>query len=205
MTAASIAVPRRMNFEEFLQWARSQTEDVSAELVEGNVEFMSPVSAEHQSLGAFLLAILFELADSRQLGRVFYESFVMRAGPQTGREPDILFVATHNLHRLRENHLEGPADLVIEIVSPESRTRDRVTKRAEYERLGVPEYWVLDQAQREALFYQLQADGTYRLVAADEQNIYRSSAMPDLWIDVGWLWQSPLPTLLSILRHWQLI
>lgn len=203
MAASPTVMPRSLTFEEYLQWA--QAENVAAELVEGAIEFMSPVSAGHQSLGAFLVAILFALVDSRQLGRVFYESFVMRAGLQTGREPDIFFVAAHNLHRLRENYLEGPADLVIEIVSPESRTRDRVTKRAEYERLGVPEYWVLDQARTEALFYQLQADGTYRLVPADEQNIYRSIAMPGLWIDVNWLWQNPLPMLLSVLRQWQLI
>ena len=205
MTAVSIAPPRNLTFEEFLQWAHTQTDDSRAELVEGTVEFMSPVSAEHQNLGAFLLAILFALADSRQLGRVFYESFVMQAGPRAGREPDILFVAASNLHRLRANYLEGPADLVIEIVSPESRTRDRVTKLAEYERLGVPEYWVLDQAQREALFYQLGEDGAYRFAAPDAQGIYHSPAMPGLWIDVSWLWQSPLPTLLSVLRQWQLI
>lgn len=38
-----------------------------------------------------------------------------------GREPDLLFVSKGHLHRLKETYLEGPADLIIEIVSAESR------------------------------------------------------------------------------------
>ena len=205
MTATASTVAREMTFEEFLAWALTADESVKAELVEGEIEFMSPVSETHQSLSVFLLSLLNALVSSGNLGRVFFESFLMKMGGRAGREPDILFVATANLHRLRENYLDGPADLIIEIVSPESRKRDKVTKLAEYQRIGVPEYWVLDQARAEALFYQLQADGTYRLVPADANNIYHSAIVPGLWINVNWLWQNPLPSILDVLREWQLI
>jgi Uma2 family endonuclease len=205
MTTLPLTLPRNLNFDEYLAWALKQEDNAKAELVEGEIKFMSPVSEAHQSLSVFLLSLLNALVSSHNMGRVFFESFVMKLGARAGREPDILFVATANLHRVRENFLDGPADLIIEIVSPESRTRDKVTKLAEYQRLGVSEYWVLDQARTEALFYQMQEDGTYHLVPADENNIYRSIVVPGLWINVNWLWQNPLPSILDVLRQWQLI
>ena len=64
--------------------------------------------------------------------------------PHSAREPDVLFLAKEHLGRLRDSHIEGPADLVVEIVSKESRGRDRGEKFYEYGEGGVPEYWLLD-------------------------------------------------------------
>jgi Uma2 family endonuclease len=202
-TAVSSSPPRNMTFEEFLTWAFKQNDRV--ELVDGKVEYMSPVSLAHQELTRFLLTLMIMLADTRQLGQVFFEDFLMKTGPHTGREPDIIFVAADHLDRVQETFLNGPGDLCIEVVSPESQTRDRKTKLAEYRRLGVPEYWVLDPEQREALFYQLQADGDYLPVSPDSDNVYRSRSMPGLWIKIDWLWQRPLPALLEILKQWGVV
>ena len=206
MTAAQLAsVPRNMTFEEFLEWALKLEEDTHVELVEGKVEFMSPVTVAHQRLGRLLLVVLSFLVEKQQLGEVFYERLLMKVSGNTGREPDILFLATENLSRLRHTYLDGAADLAIEIVSASSSRQDRTTKRDEYEQRGVREYWVLDQAKTEALFYQLQADGLYQLVPADAQGRYQSFVVSGLWINVNWLWQNPLPTQEIILKQWGLL
>lgn len=73
----------------------------------------------------------------------------MKTGPTLpGREPDLLFLARENLDRLKAPYLEGPADLAVEIVSSESRLRDRGEKLAEYEAGGVREDWILDPGQQ---------------------------------------------------------
>lgn len=201
-------VPHNLTFEEFLEWAsarEARDERPKVELVDGEVEFMSPLSVVHQQIGRFLLTLLSLLVETYQPGEVFYESFLMKVGAKGGREPDILYLAEANRHRLRDNYLDGPADLVIEIVSPDGGRRDRIVKRDEYQRRGVEEYWVIDPLKSEAIFYQLQEDGTYRNVAPDEYGIYRSIVIPALWIDVNWLWQNPLPAQTSILRQWGVI
>jgi Uma2 family endonuclease len=111
--------------------------------------------------------------------------------PRSGREPDLLFVAEEHLTRLGNTYLDGPADLAVEVISPESVGRDRGEKFFEYEQAGVPEFWLLDPAHRRAEFYQLGDDGLYQLVAADEAGIYRSRVLPGFWLRVAWLWEPP--------------
>jgi Uma2 family endonuclease len=191
--------PLRMTYDEFLEWAN---EDTRAEWVNGEVVWMSPVSEEHQDLGLWLVQIVPGFVDAHRLGKVRYESFQMKTAPHLpGREPDLLFVANEHLTRLKRTYLEGPADLVVEIVSPDSRARDRGDKYAEYEAGGVPEYWILDQPRKQAEFNLLGPDGRYHLAPIGEDGIFRSRALPGFWLKVEWLWQDPLPGVREVLRQ----
>ncbi|MEE8583406.1 MAG: Uma2 family endonuclease [Acidobacteriota bacterium] len=206
MKAASpaIAAPSstsRVSYQDFL----AQSELTRAEWVDGRVIELTSPPDRHQDLASFLTALLRVFAEARQLG-VVRPTFQMKTGPSLpGRQPDILFVGARNTSRIRKNHLEGAADLAIEIVSPESRSRDHEEKFNEYEQGGVGEYWLIEAARREAQFYRLGEDGQYHLAALQEGTVFRSSALPGLWLNVEWLWQNPLPPVLSVLKEWQLL
>jgi Uma2 family endonuclease len=194
--------PGKLTYEEFLAWA---DEDTWAEWVNGEVIILSPASDVHQNLVGFLSALLRLFVEAHQLGVVRFAPFQMKTGPDLpGREPDIIFVAREQLARLHDAYLEGPADLVVEVISPDSRARDRGEKFYEYEQGGVREYWLLDYLRRQAEFYQLGADGIFRLVPVGEDGSYRSAVLEGLWLNVEWLWQEPLPPLMSVLREWRL-
>jgi Uma2 family endonuclease len=105
------------------------------------------------------------------------------------------FLSSVHADRVTDYWIDGPADLVVEIVSPESRERDYHEKLAEYEAAGVPEYWLIDPLQSAARFYQLGADGRYQLAAVGEDGIYTSREAPGFRLRVSWLWQRPLPTI----------
>ena len=198
-----VKVPSKLNYEEFLAWC---DEDTWAEWVDGEVIMLSPASKRHQELADFLTRVLGIFVEVRDLGVMLSAPFQMKTGPDLpGREPDILFIAKENLGRLKETHLEGPADLVIEIVSPESRLRDRGEKFAEYELGGVREYWLIDPEREEADFYRLDERSRYRLNEPDREGIYRSHVVPGFWLKVDWLWQEPLPPVLEVLRELKLI
>lgn len=201
---AEIRVPvKRMTFQEFLDWCN---EDVWAEWVRGEVIELSPASRRHQELLDFLVKVLGIFVEARDLGILLPAPFSMKLEPtQSAREPDLLFVARDHEDRLKNTYLDGPADLVVEIVSPESRLRDRGEKFAEYELGGVQEYWLLDPTEQRADFYLLGPDGRYERCRIDEQGIYRSTVLPDFPLSVSWLWQQPLPRVLDILRQLQLI
>lgn len=191
-----------ISYETFL--ARGD-EDSRAEWVDGKVIPMSPASQRHQKLAALLTSLLLAFAETYDLGLVIAAPFQMKLGPEaSGREPDILFVSKANLERLKKNRLEGPADLAVEIISPESRARDRGEKFYEYEQGGVTEYWLIDPDREQAEFYRLDTRGIYQLVPLTN-GVFESQVLPELKLDTVWLWQDPLPTLLSILKLWKLV
>jgi len=191
--------PESVSYEEFLAWA---DEDTLAEWVDGEIIMTSPASNLHQDHARFLTAVLSVFVEVHALGVIRPAPFQMKLAQ--GREPDLLFVAAEHLPRLRETYLDGPADLVIEIVSPESRARDRGAKFYEYESGGVSEYWLLDPQRNWAEFYHLEA-GRYRLVFAHEEGQFRSTVLPGFWLRVEWLWQQPLPPVLDVLRELGLV
>jgi Uma2 family endonuclease len=190
----------RMSYEEFLEWCG---EDTWAEWVDGEVIVLSPASDRHQDLVRFLTAVLSVFIETRELGIVRPAPFQMKL--EQGREPDVLFVAHEHLDRLKENYLDGPADLVIEIASPDSVERDRGAKFVGYEAGRVREYWLIDPLRERAEFYQLDEEGFYRPVSPDVEGVYRSQVVSGFWLKVEWLWQEPLPRVLDILREMKLI
>jgi Uma2 family endonuclease len=167
---------------------------------------MAPISNQHQDVGVFLLKILPLYLDYNPLGILRYEPFQMKTGPGLpGRSPDILFVAKPNKKRLRKHFVDGPADLVIEIVSPESRGRDRGEKFFEYEKGHVQEYCIIDPERRHAEFYVLGKDKIYKAAVIDHTGIFHSTVIRGLWSKVAWLWKRPLPSRFAVLKQWKLI
>ena len=201
-TAPTIqAPPHFASFEAFIEWV---DEDVSAEYIAGEVEFMSPVSLPHQDLTVFLTTVLSFFIESQSLGKLLIAPFKVKLNDGYGPEPDLAFVTTANKERLKKNYLDGAPDLVIEIISPESFNRDRGKKFLAYETAGVPEYWLIDPWRKQAEFYQLDENGYYQLQLL-ENGRYHSRTLAGLALPVQWLWQNPLPKIKDALQEWQLL
>ena len=195
---------RRLSYDDFLREAPADGR--SREWVDGRVIELSPASDRHQDLQGFLIALLRHWVEAKRCGVVRSQPFQMKTGAHlAGREPDVLFLASEHLDRLRENHLAGPADLAVEIVSPDTRRHDTVEKLREYEEGGVREYWLIDHKPRRFEMRVLENDGRYRLMEPDADGVMRSRILEGLWLRSDWLWQKPLPPLLSILKEWKLV
>ncbi|HLJ54837.1 MAG TPA: Uma2 family endonuclease [Chthonomonadaceae bacterium] len=208
-----LALPyRRMTYQEFLDWA---DEDVHAEWVDGAVEYthlsIDPdtqeltmsVSRTHTKIGKFLIRLLESWIEDTQAGELQYAPFQMKTGPDLpGREPDVFFVATEHLDRLREKYLDGPADAVFEIVSADSVTRDHLWKRSEYESGGVREYWIIDPLKKEALLYSLGADGRYARIDLESDGRLHSRVMPGVAFSPEWFWRPRPPAASEVLPSW---
>lgn len=192
----------KMTYEEFLAWYDGR----HAEWVDGEVILMSPVSTQHQLLVGFLAALIQLWVEDQQLGQVLTAPFQMKLALRpSGREPDILFIARERAALLTDRYLDGGADLAIEVISPDSRTRDRRDKYHEYEQAGVREYWVLDPSRSQAEFFRLNSHGVYERMLVDADGIFRSHVLAGLWLKIDWLWQEPLPPLMSVLKEWGLV
>jgi len=190
--------PGKVTFEEFLEWA---DEDTWAEWINGEAIMVSPASDKHQEISNWLLTVLWMYIEAHDLGWLRSAPFLMRLSPTIAREPDLLFVTGEHLARVEETYLDGPADLAIEIVSPDSIARDRGEKFVQYEAGGVSEYWLIDPLRQQAEFYQLADDGRYRLALPEPDGFYHSRAVAGFRLRPDWLWQEPLPKVLAIARE----
>lgn len=191
----------KMTYEEFLAFGEDTTH---AEWVNGEAVILMPPTMRHQDVLRFLSELISLFAQYFGSGKVFFAPFEMKlTSLGSSREPDMLFVAKQHLDRLTPKRLEGPADLVVELISTESTHRDRVDKYDEYEAAGVREYWLIDPrpGHNRAFFYQLDAGSRYQQIALDEAGRYHSSVLPNFYLQVGWLWQDELPATLDVLRQ----
>jgi Uma2 family endonuclease len=201
--ASAEAFSGAISYEEFLSWPGDHHH---VEWVNGRIVLMSPVTKSHESIRGFLYSLIKLFVEARRFGEVYSEPFQMKTGPDLpGRAPDVFFVASEHLSRVKPLNLEGPADLVVEIISPGSRAADRGDKFYEYEQGGVPEYWLLDPERQQAEFYLRGEDGIYRLAPVGGDGIYRSKVLSGLWLKVEWLWQPLPPPIMEILREWGLL
>jgi Uma2 family endonuclease len=190
----------KMTYEEFLDWC---DEDRIVEWVNGDVIMASPASAKHQRIGSFLEHILYNYVESRQLGETFRAPFQMKLD-FSGREPDIIYISSSHIDQIKKVYMEGPADMVVEIISTESRKRDRKDKFAEYESAGITEYWLIDPIRERAEFYRLGEDNLYHLVLISNDGIYRSEVISGFWLNINWLWKEPLPRISEVIKELEL-
>jgi Uma2 family endonuclease len=179
-----------VRYEDFL----AQYEGQHVEWINGAVIKMPTVGPKHNRLTRFCIVLLDDFLDLSGLGGdIFHDPMVMKTSPDLpGRAPDIFILLPHKKQFIRESEVAGPADLVIEIVSPGSQRQDRVDKHREYELGGIPEYWLIDPIREETLFHQLNERGVYDLIAPDRNSIYHSRVLPKFKIDLRIFWQDPL-------------
>jgi len=194
-----IARPRmpRMSEREFVDWC---TPGTWAEWVDGEVILMSPVRFRNAELAAFLLHLLREFVDELELGTVVTEPFQVRFGRmKRRRSPDVFYISNARRRQIREYHLEGPADLIIEVVSPWTQSVDRRDKFFEYQSAGVKEYWIVDPQSQTVEVYALGRSRRYSLVE-DESGLVRSKVLAGFFVRPQWLWRDPLPKVSPLVR-----
>jgi Uma2 family endonuclease len=193
----------RITYEEFLERYMGGEH---VEWVDGEVVQVPAVTNTHADINLFLASLLRFALDFSKRGVVRTEPYNMKPGPNLpGRSPDMLVVTSEHLSRVREDHLEGPADVVFEIVSDSSRTTDCVHKYGEYQAGGVREHWIVDPERQTLRLLTLGPDAVFHEVASRQDGAYHSTVLPGIWIDPQWLWSKPLPSTPDVLRLWGLL
>lgn len=147
-----------------------------AELIDGQIYYMSPPSIKHQRILSFLhLEIGNYIRANKGNCEVFPAPFAVFPFADDSKylEPDISVVCDKN--KLNDYGCNGAPDWIIEIVSPGSRPMDYYTKLSLYRSAGVREYWIVDPIKQTILVYDMEHDAApiiYSFSDTVKVNIY---------------------------------
>ena len=125
-----------------------EADDKRYELIDGELILAPSPVTQHHRISRNLRRALDEFVEPQSLGELFYAPMDVVLSDHDVFQPDILFISNNRLHIIGDRNIQGAPDLVIEILSPSTETRDRDIKLEQYLRFGVREYWLIDPQER---------------------------------------------------------
>jgi Uma2 family endonuclease len=156
------------------------------EFTDGFVEFLPVPTTTHQRIVLFIVDLLNAFAAVQNVGEALFAGIRVRLWNGKYREPDVVFMLAGHAARITDDYWDG-ADLVMEVVSgsDDDRHRDLVTKRDEYARAGIPEYWIVDPELGQITVLTLEGTAyiAYGTFTSGEQA--KSKLLPGFTVDVS--------------------
>ncbi|MBI3359091.1 MAG: Uma2 family endonuclease [Nitrospirae bacterium] len=177
------AVVVKFTYEDYLLFPQDGKRH---ELIDGE-HFMSPAPKTfHQSILGHLFTAFSNFLKQSKLGKVFMAPTDVVLSDLDVVEPDLLFIASANLHFITENNIQGAPDLVVEVLSPSSRKTDEMIKRKLYQQYGVQEYWIVDPELQMVKIYRMTESGYVRTaeLSSEKNEILTTPLLPGMEIEL---------------------
>ena len=182
------------------QWTEDDYLDITdstnrlVELVDGRLEVLPMPTIGHQLIVMFLCDVLREFVKPRNLGVVIFAALRVRLRERNIREPDVVFKTREHLDPQADRYWEK-ADLVMEVVSADAKSRERdwVVKRQEYAQAGIAEYWIVDPQQQRVVVLRLDGDHYVTHSEAGANGEVCSALLAGFAVDAAHIWAAAKP------------
>jgi Uma2 family endonuclease len=155
------------------------------ELMRGELVLSPSPRSSHQIIIGQLFCV-FQSVEKRGGGLSILSPMDVILSDDTILQPDLLYVSKIRRGIIGER-VNGPPDVVVEVLSPRAERRDRVQKLALYAEYGVPEFWIVDQSAQWIEFLILK-EGAY-VVTQPAEGRYQSPRLPEVEIDLANFWK----------------
>lgn len=160
----------RLTYDDYL---RFPDDGLRHEIIEG-AHYVTPTPViRHQRILLRLSYLLQSHLESHPIGEILFAPVTVLLSEFNVFEPDLLYLSNERRAQLTPRNLQGAPDVVVEILSPSTRSRDLRLKRDVYERSGVAEYWVIDPDKDVVDVFRRPAAGTF----ADAIRFERTSTL----------------------------
>lgn len=160
-------------------------EGTACQIITGEL-VMSPAPIPLHQMVILELSIQMSLfVKKEQTGRVFVSPIDVRLNERSIFQPDILFISKEKAFLIGERMIEGPPDLVVEVLSPSSAYHDLRTKFRAYQQAGVQEYWIADPERRSVEVF-ASREGKFQLhQEAEGEGTVQSVLLPGFSVDLA--------------------
>lgn len=168
-------------------WTMPDDENVY-EIIDGELYVVSPPIPVHQQVLKRVFRTFDRAAEASSAGEVYLSPIGVKLSDRDVVQPDLLFIARDRLSIVSEKTIDGPPDIVVEILSPSTRGKDLNEKAELYARSGIPEYWQVDPRRRSIVVLRL-VDGAYQPEPTSD-GIARSRVLPGVAIPIAPLFEN---------------
>ncbi|GHV91508.1 hypothetical protein AGMMS50268_20110 [Spirochaetia bacterium] len=183
-------------YADLLEW----DDTIRAEIIDGELYMMATPSTEHQRISREIFTPISVFLKGKPC-EVFPAPFGVRLFPKadlsdnTLVEPDIVVVCDPS--KLDDRGCNGAPDLVVEILSPSNRFRDKLIKFNKYREAGVREYWVVDPVEQFVDVHILDA-GRYIITMYGPEDEVPISVLPGCLINLRDVFSADRPVASSL-------
>ena len=182
--AAPVGTKTKLTWEDYVGFPEDGQRH---EIIDGDHSVAASPFLMHQGALAELLFQLYAQIRRQGKGAVYPAPTAVQLSPHDIVEPDLLVVLSEHTSYLTEPKVNGPPDLVVEILSPSSRRKDRDLKLRLYQRAGVGEYWIVDPQSRQVERYR--RDGDLLVAAGIFSDRIAFAGLPGVVVDLVRVWE----------------
>jgi len=145
---------KKHTYEDYLK----TPDDVRYELIQGDLLMTPSPVTKHQRILRKIGFMLEQHVTQNDLGEIFLAPYDVYFDDENVVQPDILFISRERLNLIGEKNMQGPPDLVIEILSESTAYRDLIQKKKLYARYCVKEYWIVIPEEESVGIYIIKND-----------------------------------------------
>jgi len=174
-------IKTKFTFEEYLTY--NDGTDNRYELEDGELIRMNPPTFRHAFIISFLTDAFMAEIRKFTLPWITLSGIGVRTSVNRSRIPDICVINREEISNFDVSAVMESALIAVEIVSPESRTRDYRFKRSEYSVVGIPEYWIVDPTEQKVTILTL-VEGFYEQIEFRGNETIISQTFPELALTV---------------------
>lgn len=132
-------------YRDMISW---EADNFRHELFEGEHVMTPSPTTYHQKIVFNLGYHLRNYVEKNNLGEIFIAPLDVVFHDIDVFVPDLIFVSKENYDIVKDTHIQGAPDLLIEVLSPATAKRDREMKYKRYAWYGVKEYWIVDSENK---------------------------------------------------------
>ena len=177
----SVPESLRFTYEDYLLLP----EDRRYEVIDGALYLTPAPTPYHQIVGRRIQRLIEDHVEREALGVVFDAPCDVVLSRFDVLQPDVFFVSADRRSVIGEKFISDAPDLVVEVLSPGTRKRDRIFKAKRYARFGVREMWIADPDKKTIEVFVNREERFRREAVYIEQDVLRSPLLPGLEVPLA--------------------
>ncbi len=176
-----------LTYQAYREMEFDEDDNFQYELLNGACLKKEKATILHQRTSGNIVFNLQKYLETGLLGELFFAPLDVVLDEHNAPQPDVIFVGNDKKLILNEDEqvIMGIPDIVVEVLSPGSVRRDRIDKKAIYEKAGIPEYWIVDPNYKNVEIYHLKENRYGLFGFVEETGVVKSSVLKDFELNLS--------------------